>query len=291
MSSQAHGNRTVRGGASAGTREGLTTAGRAGFVARGVVYVLVGVLALRIAFGGSGKQADRQGALQEIGSQPLGTVMLWVLAAGFACMTVWRASQAFIGTDGSGGSGRSGGSGGSGRQKEMGKRLMNAGRAVFYAFVCWGTATYAAGSGGGSGSSDSKSKDWTRTVLQWTGGRWLVAIAGCGLVAAGVVIAVRAAQRKFLKKLETGRMGRRTRTAVSASGTGGGVARGAVFAGAGVFAVVAAVRFDPHKAHGMDDTLRSFAHTPAGPWLLVVIAVGLILFGCFSFASARWRRL
>lgn len=71
----------------------------------------------------------------------------------------------------------------------------------------------------------------------------------------------------------------------------GNTSRGTVFAGAGVFIVVAAIRFDPNQAKGMDATLRSFAHTPAGPWLLVVIALGLVLFGAFSFASARWRKL
>jgi hypothetical protein len=86
-------------------------------------------------------------------------------------------------------------------------------------------------------------------------------------------------------------MSARTRKAVTALGIGGNAARGAVFAGAGVFVVVAAVRFDPNQAKGMDATLRSFAQTPVGPWLLVLIALGLMLFGAFSFASARWRRL
>ena len=283
--SYAHGRRTAAGGASGTKGEALRSAGRMGFTARGVVYVLVGVLALRIALGdGGGKKADRQGALQEIAAQPLGTALLWVLAAGFACMTLWRAAQALIGLGGSGRSGRSGGG------QKAGKRLMNAARAVFYASVCWGTAAYAAGSGGGAGS-DQESKDWTGTVLKWPGGRLIAGAVGCGLVVAGVAIALRAARRTFLKKLAVGRMGRRTRTAVTATGVGGGVARGALFAGAGVFVLVAAVRFDPHRARGIDETLRSFARTPAGPWLLVVVAVGLMLFGCFSFASARWRRL
>jgi hypothetical protein len=261
-------------------REALTSAGRAGFTARGVIYVLVGVLAVRIAFGGGGQEADRQGALQQIAAQPFGTALLWILAVALAGMAVWRGAQAAIGT------GRPGAAGG----HETGKRAANAGRAVFYAFVCWGTASYAAGSGGSS-SSDGESKDWTASALGLPAGRWLVAVAGCGLIAAGVVIAVRAAGRKFLKKLDTARMGRRVRPAVTAAGVAGGIARGTVFAGAGVFAVVAAVRFDPNQAKGLDDTLRTFAHTPAGPWLLVVVAAGLVLFGCFSFASARWRRL
>lgn len=278
----------VRGSSRAGStarrsrREALTSAGRAGFTARGVVYVLIGVLAVRVAIGDSGDQADRQGALHEIATQPFGTALLWLLAAGFACMTLWRGAQAVVGTDGKS-------SGGSNGTKETGSRLLNAGRTVFYGFVCWGTATYAAGSGGSGG--DQKSKDWTASALKLPAGRWLVGVAGCVFIGVGVVLAVRAARRKFLKKLETGRMGRRTRTAVTASGTAGGIARGAVFAGAGVFVVVAAVRFDPGKAKGMDDTLRSFADTAAGPWLLVAIAIGLVLFGVFSFASARWRRL
>ncbi|MFC4031108.1 DUF1206 domain-containing protein [Streptomyces polygonati] len=282
---QSKGRRAAGAAARRSPREALTSAGRAGFVARGVVYVLIGVLAIRIAFGAGGQQADRQGALQSIAGQPFGTAMLWVLAAGFACMTLWRAAQAVIGTDepGEGGSGT--GAGG-----RPGKRLMNAGRAVFYGSVCWGTAAFAAGSGGSS-SSDQKSQDWTRSALGLPAGRWLVGVAGCGLVVAGAMIAIRAARRKFLKKMTTAGMGRRTREAVVVSGMGGGIARGTVFAGAGVFVLVAAVRYDPDQAKGVDDTLRSFAHTAAGPWLLVAVAVGLVLFGAFSFASARWRRL
>ncbi len=85
-------------------------------------------------------------------------------------------------------------------------------------------------------------------------------------------------------------MGRRTRTAVTGIGFAGNAARGVVFAGVGLFVMTAAARFDPGRARGIDDTLRSFADTPAGPWLLAVVAVGLLLFGVFSFVSARRRR-
>ena len=244
-------------------------------MARGVVYVLIGVLALEIAFGKGGAQADRQGALRQVAAQPFGLAMLWILVVGFACMTLWRASLAVFGEGG---------------QKKTGSRVLSAGRAVFYASVCWGTAAYAAGSGGQSGS-DAKSQDWTASVLKLPGGQVLAAIAGVVLFGVGVGIAVSAIRRKFLKKLDTAAMGVRARKVVTALGMSGNTARGTVFAGAGVFVVVAAVRFDPNQAKGMDATLRSFAHTPAGPWLLVLIALGLVLFGAFSFASARWRRL
>ncbi|MFJ9243483.1 DUF1206 domain-containing protein [Streptomyces sp. NPDC101776] len=256
-------------------KQALRATGRAGFVARGVVYVLVGALALQIAFGGGGREADRQGALQQVAAQPFGKVMLWLLVVGFGCMALWRASGALLDN---------------GPSHKVGSRLLDAGRAVFYGFVCWGTASFAAGTGGSSGS-DAKSRDWTASALKLPGGQVLVGLAGVVLIGVGVTLAVRAVMRRFLRKLETGKMGRRVRQAVTALGVGGGTARGAVFAGVGVFVLVAAIRFDPQQAKGMDATLRTFAHTPAGPWLLVAVAIGLVLFGGFSFASARRRRL
>ncbi|MBY8882281.1 DUF1206 domain-containing protein [Actinacidiphila acidipaludis] len=271
MSTHAFGRNAGR--AARPLREVMGPAGRAGFTARGILYLLVGFLAVRIAMGDSGNKADRQGALRQIAAQPFGTALLWLLAAGLAGMALWRAATGLLVDD------------------KAGKRAADFGRAVFYGLVCWGTAAYAAGSGSSSGGSDQESKDWTATVLKLPGGRWLAAAAGLGLCVAGTVIAVRALRRTFLKKMETARMGPRVRKAVTVSGAVGGAARGAVYAGAGAFVVIAAIRFQPHQAKGMDETLRAFAHAPAGPWLLGAVAVGLMLFGLFSLASARWRRL
>ncbi|MEV0260705.1 DUF1206 domain-containing protein [Streptomyces sp. NPDC050617] len=261
--------------AHAAKEETLTAAGRAGFVARGVVYVLIGALALQMALGSGGESADRQGALDQIAAQPLGKVMLWALVAGFGCMALWRGSRAVLSR---------------GPERKAVSRLLDGGRAIFYASVCWGTAVFAAGGGQGS-SGNAKSKDWTASVLKLSYGQVLVGAGGCLLVGIGVVLAVRAALRKFLKQLDMGAMSHRTRQIVTGLGVGGGVVRGTVFAAAGVFILIAAVQFDADEAKGVDATLRSFTQTPVGPWLLVAVAIGLILFGVFSFASARWRLL
>jgi len=71
----------------------------------------------------------------------------------------------------------------------------------------------------------------------------------------------------------------------------GGMARGAVFMTAGIFLVVAAIQAKPQQAKGVDSSLRALASTPLGPWLLVLVAIGLIMFGLFSFCQAKWRRL
>ncbi|MFJ8503932.1 DUF1206 domain-containing protein [Streptomyces avermitilis] len=264
----------ARRAATGSMREG---AAKAGLVARGVIYGLVGVLALRIAFGGSGHQADRTGALQEISAKPFGAVLLWALGAGLVGMAVWRLSEALFGA-----AGQDGG--------KAGKRLLSAGRCAFYVFVAYSVLSFAAGSGGGS-SSDDQSKDVTAEALRWPGGQWIVGAAGIAAAVAGVWIGVRAVLRKYHKHLKLGEMPRRTRRLVDISGVGGGVARGLVFAAAGAFAVRAAVDYEPDKAKGMDDTLRSFTETPMGPWLLACVAAGLVLFGLFSFALARWRKV
>ncbi len=255
-------------------------AGRAGFVARGVIYILVGLLALRIAFSdGGGKQADRGGALSEISQKPFGSVLLWILGIALVGMALWRLSEAAFGAAGPDG-------------EKATKRLASAGRAVFYGFVAYSVLMFAAGDkGSGSGKSDAQSQDTTAKVLDLPGGRWIVGVAGVAVAGIGLYIAARAAMRKFHKRLRLDDMSRTTRRGVDIVGVFGGVSRGVVFAVAGGFAVSAAVKARSGEAKGMDDTLRSFASTPAGPWLLAVIAVGLMAFGLFSFANAKWRKI
>lgn len=116
-------------------------------------------------------------------------------------------------------------------------------------------------------------------------------MAGAGAVVVGICIAVGAVLRKYREQLKLGEMSRQVRRAVDTTGVAGGVARGLVFATAGAFAVRAAVDYEPDRAKGVDDTLRSFSETPLGPWLLACVAVGLVLFGAFSCAMARWGRV
>ncbi|MFD3564058.1 DUF1206 domain-containing protein [Streptomyces sp. NPDC058686] len=253
---------------------------RAGFVARGIIYVLIGVLSLRISFSdGGGKQADRGGAIAEIAGKPFGAALLWLLGAALAGMALWRLSGAAFGQAGPDG-------------RRANKRAMAAGRAVFYGFVSYSVLSYAAGDkSSGSGASDENSRDVTAKVLDWPAGQWIVAIAGAAVTAAGVWIAVRALRRKFQEHLKMSGMSPKIRQVVTVLGVFGGTARGVVFAAAGGFALTAAVQHKAGKAKGMDDTLRSFADTPVGPWLLMLIAVGLMAYGMFSWASARWRKL
>ncbi len=256
----------------------MAAAARSGFVARGLIYVLVAVIALQIALNGDGdgRQADRGGALGELADRPFGAVLLWLVGLALAGMALWRLSEAVFGGSGPDGS-------------KASRRWANLFRFVFYCFLSYSVLSYAAGDrGSGSGSSDRHTDDVTARVLEWPGGQWLVGAAAVGVVIAGVWMSVSAARKKFRKGLRVGAMSARTRRIVEPLGVTGGAARGVVFAAAGVFALVAAVQHQPGKAKGMDDTLRAFRDLPSGPWLLALVALGLAAFGVFSWCTARW---
>jgi hypothetical protein len=250
---------------------------RAGLAARGTMYILIGIIAVEIAIGASHQQADRDGAVRIVAATPFGSVLLWLLVAGFAGMTLWRLSEAAFGEAGSDG-------------RKASKRLANLARGVFYGFVTFGILKFALGIGSPS-SSDKDSRDLTATALHYPGGQAVVAIVGLTVIGGGCYIAYRAFKAKFLKHLQLAGTTATTRKAVKRLGQIGGGARGIVFCTVGIFLVIAAFDEQPDKAKGIDSALRELAHTPLGPWLLILVAVGLVVFGLYSFCEARWREV
>jgi hypothetical protein len=241
------------------------------------MYLLIGVLAVQIAFGSSGKQADTAGALRTVAMHPGGIVVLWLLAVGFAGLTIWRFAEVVYGQGGPGG-------------RKPVKRLGSLARAVLYAFLCGSVVSFILGTGGKT-SSNTQSRDVTARLMAHGGGRWLVALIGIGLAVAGVALAVYGIRGKFAKHLHMAQMTRSTAKVVKTLGVVGYVARGVVFCVAGAFLIDAAVSFNPQKAQGIDGSLLKLATTPLGPGLLVAVALGLVIFGIYSCCEARWREV
>ena len=133
--------------------------------------------------------------------------------------------------------------------------------------------------------------DLTATVMKYPGGQVLVAAVGLALAGGGIFLAYAAWKGKYRKNLELGQLRGRVQRVVVWLGKFGGIARGVVFVTGGVFLVVAAVRAQPQQAKGVDSALRVLASTPLGPWLLVLVAIGLIMFGLFSLCQSKWERL
>jgi hypothetical protein len=239
------------------------------------MYVVIGWIALQIAFGHSRQQADRTGALHALGSTPFGEAALWILVVGFIGMTLWRLSEAIWPA---------------GEGRKASARALSLAKAVTYAVIAYGVLKYAIGLGAPQ-SSNKQSVDLTATLLRYTGGQVLVVVIGLVLIGAGLYLGYEAWRERFLKDMQLGQLKTRTRRIVEWLGRIGGVARGIVFITAGVFLVVAAVEAKPGQAKGIDSSLRVLATTPAGPWLLALVAIGLIMFGLFSCCEARFRRL
>ena len=262
-------------GREAASSRWLQLLARGGLIARGINYMLIGLLAVQIARGARGKQADSAGALHEVASQHGGIVILWLLAAGFAGLALWRLAEATYGQPGRKGHTPS-------------KRLQSLGLGIIYGFTSGGIVDYIRGTGGPS-SGNTEPADLSARVMAHPGGQWLIAVIGVGLAAGGVALAIYGLRRRFTRHLAMAQMSARTRKAVEFLGVVGNAARGVVFIVAGVFLIIAAVTFDPKKAQGLDGSLRKIATTPAGPWLLVAVALGLVVFGVYSCCEARWR--
>jgi len=251
---------------------------RTGFFARGLMYVVIGWIAVEIAFGKTSQQADRSGALQTLGRTPAGEIALWVLVVGFFGMAAWRLSQALFSPSAAD------------RRKAIWSRLVNLGKAAVYAVLGYGVADYAIGAGSPP-STDQQSVDLTATVMGHPGGRALIIVIGLVLIGVGLYLGYQAWRERFRDVMRLHELPPAGRRVIEWLGRVGGIARGLAFLIAGIFLIVAAAEANPGQAKGIDSSLRELAAAPLGPWLLVLVAIGLIMFGLFSCCETWWRRV
>jgi hypothetical protein len=247
---------------------------RFGLTARAFVYTLIGWLGLQIAFGRHPQQANQRGALAEVSRGGAGHVLLWLVGLGLAAYALWRLSQALSGA------GRA--------HMGAGERLQSAARGLVYAALC--VSTFAFVTGRSRTGQSQQQQSLTARLMHHAYGRWLVGVAGLVVIGIGLYMIVDGVTRRFERKLRTEEMTPGTRRAVACMGVVGSVARGVVFGVAGGLVVAAAVTFDPRKSTGLDGALRTLAAHSYGPWLVGALAIGLIAFGVYGFASARWAK-
>jgi hypothetical protein len=256
--------------------EGLA---RAGLATRGVLYLVVAGLAVQVARGHGDERADKQGAMQAVARQPLGRLLLLIMAVGLGGYALWRLVEAVVGP----------GQDGDPSNSAL-KRVGCAARAVLYAAFFVSAVQLLVSSKGTSGS-DNQQADWTARVLRWPGGTWLVVGVGLGIVGGGLYVGWRGLARTFRKRLKAAEMSPAERRWILGFGTVGMVARMIVFTMIGLFLVTAARHHDPNQAVGIDGALKRLVGRSYGPALLVVVALGLAAYGLYSFAEARFRHV
>jgi hypothetical protein len=262
-------------GRRAGRSPWVERLGRAGLVAKGVLYVVLGILAVKVALGARDEKADREGVLREIAAQPFGRALLTLLALGFFGYAAWRLAQGFLDRDAKG---------------EDASGLAKRGGAVARG-IWWGalgvlTVAKIVGAGGGASGKEDEA---TAGVLALPLGRYIVFAAAAGFLAAAGFNGYRAITCNFRKRLETYRMSEAEEKAATGVGVLGHLARVVVFGLIGLFLAKAAWEFDAGETRSLDGALREVAAQPYGTFLLCTVAVGLGAYGLYSFAQARYR--
>ncbi|RKN39387.1 DUF1206 domain-containing protein [Micromonospora endolithica] len=248
---------------------------RAGFIGYGIVHLLFAWLALQIAFGNAAADGDQSGALRTLAAQPLGRFIVIAIAVGMLAMAIWQALEAAVGhrTEGDD------------RTRE---RIFSAARTLVYLWLAW--TAYKVVSNANSDSA-SQQQELSARLMESTGGRWLVGLAGLVLLGVGVGMVIYGVKKKFMKRLKTGEMSAKTSQLARRLGMAGYAARGTAFGITGLLVVLAAVNYDPEKARGLDAALRTLRDQSYGPILLVLVALGIAAFGVYCFLQSRYRKV
>jgi hypothetical protein len=248
---------------------------RAGFVARGLIYGIIGVLALKLAIGHGGRLTNQQGALHTVASQPFGKLLLTLVAIGLGGYSLWRLVRAGIGH------------GPEGTDSGF-DRVAALASGIVYGALCALAIEILLGAGGGSAASP---KATTAGVFGWPGGTWLVGIAGVVMIGVGLYQGYRGITKRFFDDSKVEEMSHRTKEWIGRLGLIGHLARMIVFGLVGIFLVRAAVDYNPRAAVGLDGALAKIVHASYGPVLLGIVASGLIAFALYSLSDARYRRI
>jgi ribosomal protein L28 len=249
---------------------------RAGFVCYGVIHLLFAWVALQVAFGKSSEESDQSGALQNLASKPFGKTLVIIVVVGMVALAIWQIFQAAVGEEGQEG------------KQAVAERVYSGIRAIIYLSFAWTGVKVVTG----ANSSQSKNqKSGASSLMDHTGGRWLVGLIGVVVIGVGVGLLIYGFKKSFLKKMKTQQMSATVLKTVQRLGMAGYIAKGVAYGIAGVLVIVAAVTYDPDKARGLDSALKTLAAHQYGVWLLVLIAAGIAAFGVFCFSQARYRKV
>jgi hypothetical protein len=247
---------------------------RLGFVARALIYGIIGLLAFDLVIGHGGKITNQQGALRTVEQHSFGHLLLALLAIGLGGYSIWRLFRAFLGH------GRESADSGF-------ERLGALGSGIVYGVLCAVAVQILTGPGTSGGGAKKTASD----VFGWPGGRWLIGIAGLVLAGVAVYQFIRGVQQKFLDDSNTERMPHILKTWFTILGTIGHVARAVIFGMVAAFLLKAAYDYKANEAIGLDGALAKLYNGTGGSWLLGAVAAGLIAFSCFSLIEAGYRRI
>lgn len=246
---------------------------RAGFVVSGLLHLLVGYLAVRIAFG-ERATADQTGALATLAGKPGGPVALWFAAAALLLLGCWRLVETVLGRSSDQRDGSASGA------LERAKALA---LAVVYLALAYSAVGFARGAGR---SADQQNSTISARLMQSTPGTVALVLCGVTVVAVGGYHVYKGASRNFLDDLN-GNSG----NVIRRLGVVGYIGKGLVIVAAGALVIGAALHSQPQQATGLDGALKTLGAQPYGRVLLIGAALGIVTYGLYSFAMARLTKM
>lgn len=253
--------------------------GRLGYAAKGLVYGLVGVLAVQAALGRGGETTDVQGALGTLAQSPVERALLALIALGLVGFALWTFVQALLDTEHKGSD-----------AKGIATRAGYAGVGVVHLVLALAAVRLLLGARGNQ-SGEQATQDWTARLMAQPSGQWLVALLGAIVIGVGLYQFYQAYKAKFREELKLADMSATEQTWAMRTGRLGYAARGVVFSLIGGFLIVAALQARPEEARGLGGALEALTQQPYGPWLLAIVALGFIAYGIFMLVQARYRRM
>jgi hypothetical protein len=251
----------------AGNQDALLMAARAGYAVNGVLHLLIGWIALQVAWGlGSSGSADQSGALGALASNTFGRIILWIGVVGWLALGLWQFIEAIL------------------TKEEAKERLKFVAKGVVYLVLSWSAFGFAS-SGGGS-SSKEQSSDFTASLMSQPFGTGLVIIVALVIIGVGIYHVHKGWKRKFLEDLVE-----HPGPTVEKLARFGYIAKGVALMVVGGLFVLAALQNDPEEATGLDGALKTMLEAPAGQWLLTLVALGFLAFGIYSIVRAKKARV
>ncbi len=264
----------------AATSKWMVMLARLGYAIKGVVYLIIGLLAVQLAAGVGGKVTDQKGALQTISDLPAGKFLMIVVTIGLFGYALWSFIQAIFDTEDKGKD-----------AKGIIARIGYAVVGVGYGSVAYGALQFITTSQVGGKNSTANTQNWTALLLKQPFGVVLVVIAGLVVLGVAVYLFSKAYKAKFQYRLNLSSVNAQVKKAVIFLGRFGYAALGVVFTIIGLFLMVAASQHNAYEAKSLDGALQELAHQPFGPFLLGIVALGLVAYGVYSFVEARYRRV
>ncbi|MFW6069695.1 MAG: DUF1206 domain-containing protein [bacterium] len=252
---------------------------RLGYAANGIVYAAVGFLALQAALGpGGDADVNREEALARLVTEPFGQLLLLVIAValvGYSLGHLLMAARSSQKTERSG-------------VRDLANRAAHAGGGLLHLSLALAAAQLALGARGGNGGGRS-TEDWTAMVLAQPLGRWLVGLAGLGVIGIGLYQLYKVFTATFKEAFKLDEMGKAEERWVVGLGRVGYSARAIVYGIVGWFLMRSAWQYDPDEAGGLGQALGSLSAQRYGPWLLGAVAAGFIAFGLYAIFLGRYR--